>query len=158
MRPPELDDQPTGDICDREWMIGPYLDGELPTGERRGVEDHLESCPSCHRLADQFLSLDQLARSTLEAPRVSAEEWGTVWEAVQQRVSRPIASVRSLRDWIIPALSAAALVLFGVWAFMALFQPEPEAPPMIYDVEGAPVEVTPHADGSVIDYLNTQDG
>ena len=158
MQPPKLDDKPSGDLCDSEWMVGPYLDGELPDGERRGVEDHLESCTPCRRLADQFRDLDQLARSTLETPRVSAEEWGTVWQTVQQRASRPIAPVRSLRDWIIPALSAAALILFGVWAFVVLFQPPEPSTPFIYDVEGAPVEVTPHEDGSVIEYPDVHDG
>lgn len=107
--------------CDQEWAVGPYFDGELPPGERAGVEAHLESCHECRSLVEHFSSLDRFARSTAVAPRVSAEQWGELWEAVRAQ-SAPISiqRARRARNWMIPALSAAALVFLGLWIGISL--------------------------------------
>ena len=71
-------------------LLSAYLDGELPAGDGRRVEDHLEACPSCraelaslHRVVESLRRLERTApppalaqdvqrRIALAAPRPSA--------------------------------------------------------------------------------------
>src|SRR2546426_7584898 len=66
-----------------EWMVGPLLDGELPPAETEIAERHLQTCTSCNRLAEDFRSLDRLARRRQEPPAVTAAEWDRVWEQIR---------------------------------------------------------------------------
>ena len=52
--------------------IEAYFDGELPSGERAGMEEHLRSCPSCSRELQVLRSLSSLVRgvSTREVPHM----------------------------------------------------------------------------------------
>jgi anti-sigma factor RsiW len=120
-----------GDACDHEWLVGPFLDGELPDRERFGVESHLEGCAPCRTLVEQFRKLDSLARTVAPPPRVSAAEWGELWEGIRLRAVSNAASRRGgrrLRDWLVPLLSAAALLLAGVWIALEL-RPPVDVPP-----------------------------
>jgi hypothetical protein len=70
----------TTDNC-REWRasLGAYALGQLPEGERAGLEAHLEGCPACRAEADSLLSVARLmpladpARIVEPAPRPPAE-------------------------------------------------------------------------------------
>ena len=71
-------------------LLSAYLDGELPAGDGRRVEEHLALCPSCraeltslHRVIDSLRRLERTApppalaqhvqrRIALDAPRVTA--------------------------------------------------------------------------------------
>ena len=119
----------SNDSCaDYDWMVGPYLDGELPQGERNGLEDHMNTCSQCSSLAEQFRNLDRLARTAAApTPKVSAEEWGELWESIQkQSASLPIGHTSLVdhtsrnRDWLVPLLSAAALLIVGLWIGFSL--------------------------------------
>ena len=88
--------------------IGPYVDGELPPSERSGLEEHLDSCPHCRRLASDFQTLDRLTRPS-KIPTVSPSEWQESLQAVRHE-----AQARG-RNWsrMIPAIAVAALLLVG---------------------------------------------
>jgi anti-sigma factor RsiW len=56
-------------------LIGPYLDGELPLGERRGVAAHLETCASCSSLAADVRRLSSaIATAGRELPPAGLAE------------------------------------------------------------------------------------
>ncbi len=104
-----------------EWMVGPLVDGELPAAETETVENHLRECESCRRLADDFRAFDRLAQGWERPAPVSPAEWEKVWGKVQSRPeSVRMRPVRRPLEWMIPALSLAALLILGVWiAFQA---------------------------------------
>ncbi|MBI4583316.1 MAG: zf-HC2 domain-containing protein [Planctomycetes bacterium] len=145
-----------------DFLIGPYIDDELPDGEAARLEKHLELCQGCKILTLQFQKLDRLAKSTMGlVPPVSAEEWGEVWSTLQGRraiIYRDGDKRRALfygdgdkrralfygdgdkrraLPWGVPALSFAALVLIGIWLGWSLIQKEPEdqGPPHVQKVE-----------------------
>lgn len=64
--------------------IGPYVDGELPRGEREEVEEHIERCSNCRRMATEFTTLDRIAGRG-HPPRVSATEWAETLSMVRQK-------------------------------------------------------------------------
>ena len=123
-----------------EWMVGPLLDGELPTAETEIAERHLQTCASCNRLAEDFRSLDRLARRRQEPPAVTTAEWDRVWERIRGRQAPiPIAARRKVIDWIVPVLSLAALVLLTAWVAIAVVMRAPRLDPQAADVmKGAP--------------------
>ncbi len=99
-----------------EWMVGPLVDGELPPAETESVERHLQECDSCRRLADDFRSFDRLAQGWERPSPVSPAEWEKVWGEVRPhpQILRMPPS-RSPMEWLVPALSLAALLIFGAW-------------------------------------------
>lgn len=112
--------------CHGEQQLGPYLEGELPVGAYRRVEQHLEACPDCAR------ELREL-RTTLELLRLVPEPLPgpELREAVMDRVaagrdsgSRAVAWLRSLGAPLPAALSAMAAT-----ALVVLVVGGPDAPP-----------------------------
>jgi len=104
-----------GNLCKSyEWMVGPMMDGELPAGEAEAVEGHLRVCPACTRIADDFRSLARLATRVEAPPAVSVAEWANVWEnVIGARRVVPLTVRRGVLDWLVPALSLAALLVVG---------------------------------------------
>lgn len=82
-----------------------YLDGELPPAERERVEEHLSRCTECRREVEVF---DRMKRELSELPEgaVADRSDGSVWDAVNRRIARPL-------GWV---LLVAGVVLWGGWA------------------------------------------
>ncbi len=164
-----------GSICDQEWMVGPYVDGELPSGERAGLEDHMTSCTGCSELAEQLRNFDRLARTASSTPRVSAEEWGELWYSIEHRVGKrqgaaPLAGTRgtvmqgTLARWLVPALSAAALLALAVWLGARVFDSGEESREptftevKIIESKGEGARPVINEDADVIDYTAGGEG
>jgi len=133
---------------DHEWMIGPLVDGELPPAEAEEAEKHLRSCEACAKLAEDFRAFDRLARRIEEPPPVSALEWAKILERVRREptVIR-LGARRGLLDWLVPALSMAALVLFGAFAIVGVLMKHNQEPPQL---NSASVEVLMEKDNPKI--------
>jgi len=151
---------PENPCADYEWLVGPYLDGELPDGEGTRLEAHLAVCSSCTTLSEQFQNLNRLARDRFQPPpRVSAEQWGAMWERIQKHKKGPASRpTRSLADWIVPVLSFAALFLLAFWLGYAILNDRgPKNREIIRgDVPELPaVEPLDTDDGYIIDFTNS---
>jgi len=104
-----------------EWMVGPLVDGELPEAEAAEVERHLRQCSSCARLAEDFRSFDHLARRRQDPPPpVSSTEWTRVLERIRRRPAVIPFGARRILDWMVPALSLAALALLGALSIVVV--------------------------------------
>lgn len=82
-----------------------YLDGELPPEERERVEEHLSGCTECSREVEMFRSMKrELAELPVGVSPGRGE--GSVWDAVNRRLTRPL-------GW---TLLVAGVALWGGWA------------------------------------------
>jgi anti-sigma factor RsiW len=157
---------------DFEWLIGSYLDGELPQGECWALEEHLQQCSACNSHAERLRRLDSLTKAVYApVPEVSATEWGHLWERIQRRARgfAPAAD-RPRRAWLAPLLSVAALLCLGAWIGFSLLQDPPapgsqeppiskrEADKKIRILDGVPVKVRSDSDADTINYLERDDG
>jgi anti-sigma factor RsiW len=57
--------------------ISEYVDGGLEAGEARRLEEHLEACPDCRRLVEDFRGISAAARR-IETPSVPDGSWGKI--------------------------------------------------------------------------------
>lgn len=148
---------PENPCADYEWLVGPYLDGELPDGEGTRLEAHLAVCSSCTTLSEQFQNLNRLARDRFQTPpRVSAEQWGAMWERIEKHKKGPASRPsRSLADWFVPVLSVAALFLLAFLLGYAILNDDrgPENPNVTHG-EGE-VEPQKTDEGYIIDFTNS---
>lgn len=117
--------RPSGQpVCADPELLSAYLDGELPAGREREVEEHLAACPGCRAELDGLRSVvDHLRRLERAAPPQ------VLGQAVARRVALE-ARPRNLVDRLEAALrrlpvDPATLVTFGVVvalaAILALF-------------------------------------
>lgn len=141
------------------WKIGPYVDGELPLVECEEVEAHLLKCPDCDRTAKEFRRLDRLAQA--KVPPVSGEEWSELWSEIETRTRKgdvdtkitdtkiiempertgflgkaARASPPGVQRWTVPALAAAACLLFGAFVGYSLAPPSAPKTPVTHGTEG----------------------
>jgi anti-sigma factor RsiW len=67
--------------------LSAYLDGLVPEGEMREVEDHLSRCRDCRTLLDELSQIKRMARdlSELSPPR-------DLWPRIQEGIQNPDAS------------------------------------------------------------------
>jgi anti-sigma factor RsiW len=115
----------TNDCREFEWMIGPMIDGELPPAEAEAAEGHLRTCRGCTRLAEDFRSFDRLAHRMESPTPISPVEWAKVLEKVRREPATiQLGLRRRLHDWLVPALSLAALLLLGSFVAVAVVHRE----------------------------------
>ena len=129
---------------DFEWMVGPHLDGELPASDARAAEAHIAACAACQRAVAELQAIDRTARSAARLPAVSPQEWARVWDAVSRKPQGVI--VRPQRrtvEWLIPALSLAALLALGLWLAQALVTGSKDTSPQM--IQGGPKTPVPAA-------------
>ena len=99
-----------------------YLDGELTDIEYAEVAAHLTACEVCRvelaALQELFLALDELAPAPDLVPavraRLAAGQPDTLWGRWLMPKRQPPAT--PWRLWLAPALQAAVVVAFLVWA------------------------------------------
>lgn len=119
---------------DFEWMVGPLVDGELPTAEADGVEGHVRECPSCTRLIEDFRSFDRLARKLEGPPEVSASEWAGILTRIREKPAViQFGSSRKVLEWLVPAFSLAAVLLLGIWLTFSIWTKMKTPPPKRMD-------------------------
>lgn len=105
-----------------EDKISLYMDGELPGDERESVKNHLESCPACKKVYDEFKSIDGLI---VNIPKASPEKI-----SAQDLLNRGKADGMTLPLFSFPRLALAGafiiLLVLGIFAAKGvLFTPAP---------------------------------
>jgi anti-sigma factor RsiW len=98
--------------------VTPYVDGALPPGERREVEQHLQHCPPCARGAQE----EQGARTVLRerADRLRAQPLPPGLRSRCEALAHEHSRVQAVRWWrlLVPATAIAVLLIFaGVLIF-----------------------------------------
>ena len=96
--------------CDRNAKVQAWYDGELPEGDRAGVEQHLRECAEC---AQVVAELRQMSQMLVAAPRVqmgadAKRRLEQAWWANRDR------GVLRMAEWL---TAAAAAVLVGALMF-----------------------------------------
>ena len=136
-----------------EWMIGPLVDGELPPAEAEAAQKHLDGCPECLRLAEDFRSFDRLSQRLDAPPPISTIEWARLLDGVRRQPQViHLGSRRQLMDWMVPALSLAALLILAASITIALLnQPEPTR------LDAASIRILKESDNPEIKTENTPD-
>src|SRR5581483_2570405 len=108
-------------------LVTPYVDGELPDGERIEVDHHLTKCPPCYsRVAAELAVRDALARrrrdlASCSAPtrlRFACEGLRAPDTAPGAGTRRTSGTLRTLGTRVIPFALAASLVLLVGGAFV----------------------------------------
>ncbi len=123
-----------------EDKISLYMDGELCGDERESVENHLESCPACKKVYDEFKSIDGLIYNI---PQISPEKINAhdfIGKDETRGVILPVFNFRRL------ALAGAFLILMALGLFMAkgvIFPPSLQPMPPAVSHKATPeVEIT----------------
>lgn len=96
-----------------EKIISLYIDGELPGDETVKAKNHLESCPVCRKLYDEFKSVDGLINNipTASPEKISAQDLLNQGKA--QGMTPPVFNFRRL------ALAGAFIILLVLGIFAA---------------------------------------
>ena len=103
--------------CDQiHELLGPFIDDEVSSEERRAVVQHVQACRTC---AVELNSIRNVAErlSTLGSPAVP----GAIWSAIATNLGY---SQRTRRDWSIylrPAVSLAACILLLVGGYLFFY-------------------------------------
>lgn len=106
----EIEQETDMNCSDRE-ILGRCFDGELPAGERAGVEEHLRGCAACRA---EFAELATLAGAIAEAPlaKLAPPEWSDIAARLNEPLRLPPARAqRGARGW---AAAAALALLIGL--------------------------------------------
>ncbi|MHB1012254.1 MAG: anti-sigma factor family protein [Desulfobacteria bacterium] len=110
------------DCRETRTLLTAFHDGELPTGDRARVEDHLRGCPECRALLADLARADQAAGVPDPGPAYWRRFNTRVMERVELEADGPgVAVLRPRRGWmrqqlryLFPAAAVAALVLVVV--------------------------------------------
>ena len=108
--------------------IQSYIDNELPESERKGIEAHLEKCPSCkQKVESQRDFSDKLKKSldTMVTDDIPVPEFSF------RNAASP--KVNITRIVFISSLSTACAIALIVFAFNWFSKPKPEPADFIFD-------------------------
>lgn len=70
-------------------LLGQLVDGELDSGQRVAVKEHLKSCLDCRRAFQELLALTQLARKSKKPPEVPEGYWDELPDRVLANTGLP---------------------------------------------------------------------
>jgi anti-sigma factor RsiW len=106
--------------------LAAYVDGQLPPGERAGIERHLAACPPCRRLASDEDSGHRLLRHS--ATRLLNEPLPPGLrgrcEAIARTRNDAVAGAGRFAPWwrvrLVPVLLTVVVMIFGASAFFSL--------------------------------------
>ena len=98
-----------------EWLAA-YHDGELPSGRRQQVEEHLKDCQTCRAELDALQGLSSLLKADPLPAHTPPERFAA---QVQLRLPRASLSHARQKEGRLPRwVLGVPLALIGVWAFM----------------------------------------
>jgi anti-sigma factor RsiW len=98
-----------------EWLAA-YHDGELPSGRRQQVEEHLKDCPACRLELETLEGLSSLLKADPLPAHTPAERFAA---QVQLRLPRASLSHANQNAGGLPRwLLGVPLALILVWAFL----------------------------------------
>jgi anti-sigma factor RsiW len=109
-------------------ILSALIDGELSADERRMVHEHLQSCPECREIVEEFTQIHGMVG---ELPRLIAPA-AFVSDVVERPLRRPVAqqvataALRGRRRWV--ALGIATTALGISLAGLATAPPGDETP------------------------------
>jgi hypothetical protein len=143
-------------------LLSAYLDGEVPTSERAGLEEHLASCPQC---SARKSALEGVIRSVGGLPPVTTTEAEhlAIRRAVLEGAGArgPDWALKRARAWkIFAATAAVAAVVAGILSFVLV----KASGPKVTSTASAPAPSAPPAlpnlgnDAEVRSYARTQPG
>lgn len=87
--------------------IGPLLDGELSPSDAELARLHVEACPDCREERRQLERLQASLHSMLT--RSPQPAFGSVWQGIEQRISRKRSWYSELGDWTRATFTASRL-------------------------------------------------
>lgn len=94
--------------------LSPFLDRELPDGERGEILVHLEICPPCKHVHQRYLRLEEISvRCLAGAPGVAPTEWTARWKRIDADACNPRSIARRERR------ERMTRFYFGVFAMAA---------------------------------------
>lgn len=107
---------------DFEALLGALIDGELGGEQGDSVRRHVDSCSGCAGHLRRIQAIEALTAAA-GVPAVTEEEWARVGERLRAAVEksrRPAAGRRRIerKEWLVPALAMAALILMGLTFFL----------------------------------------
>lgn len=95
----------------KEW----FLDSETSGAIAQAAEEHLNNCPDCQRLSELDHRLDAILKSSIEQEEVPSHLHAQLYLNLEQnRKNRQFTSAAQLVRYWLPALAAAALLLFFI--------------------------------------------
>lgn len=101
-------------------LISEYIDEELNSGQKTGLEKHLSDCQECQKLLQDF---QKIKKSTQQLPTPPATQ--TPWGKIQTRLEKDdqpfLVPIKPQRNWLaLPATVAAAAILLVVIGALTL--------------------------------------
>jgi anti-sigma factor RsiW len=120
MTPAErTEDQTVPGCADALVLLMGLIDGELPPGEERRVQDHLAVCPSCRA---EYAAYRRLGEATdalaVEDVAVNAEH---AWERIYDRLTRSV-------GWLLLWVGLTLMLGWWLWQLGTVFLMDPEVP------------------------------
>ena len=101
-------------------LMGAYVDGELDLVRSLEIEAHLHDCQICDQAYQEFCNLDAAIRVTALRFEPTKAFRDRVRTAIRDETEVANKSSRPYWRWIIPAVSAAALVIVA-WSALTFF-------------------------------------
>lgn len=129
-----------------EEKISFYMDGELPGDETESVEKHMEGCPECKKLFDEFKSIDGLIDNI---PQISPEKINAhdlISKGKGGGVTLPVFNFQKF------ALAGAFLILLALGLFMSkgvIFAPSLQPMPPAVSHKATPEDEITRTDYNV---------
>lgn len=113
--------------CIHDGTLRAYLDGELETAEAEGIGQHLETCETCRRQADEAKARSERAAecfSSLEPPPLQQPEGRDAYRNLRERIEQSQRAAEPARTYPAHATyrswgAAAALIGFVVFLLIA---------------------------------------
>jgi predicted anti-sigma-YlaC factor YlaD len=101
-------------------LLSGMIDGELESGEKKTVSDHLVTCYACR---EEFARLKKLKEVTDDMKYFDLPDrlWAGYWHGIYSRLERGI-------GWILLSIGAVLILVFAAWNFLQNFLLDPSVP------------------------------
>ncbi|UCC79504.1 MAG: zf-HC2 domain-containing protein, partial [Candidatus Zixiibacteriota bacterium] len=101
-------------------LLSGMVDGELESGEKKNVSDHLVSCSACR---EEYAKLMKLKEVTDDMKYFDLPDrlWAGYWHGIYNRLERGI-------GWILLSIGVILILIFAAWRFLQGFLLDPAIP------------------------------